>query len=169
MVDTTYARRAPFSGTAIYLDRVSRALSQIEGLELLEVANPRRGLPAGGGIGSLRNLLMDLSWAALELPRLARRQGADVVHHALPARSPGCAQAITVHDLSFERRPDCFDRGFRTYAHYAHRGAARAADAVICVSQTTATDVRELWGIPSERIVVARHGPGQLGDRASLD
>ena len=70
-------------------------------------------------------------------------------------------QVITVHDLAFERVPDCFDRGFRTYAHIAHRSAARRAQAVICVSETTAHDVRELWGVAPERIVVARHGPGQ--------
>jgi glycosyltransferase involved in cell wall biosynthesis len=33
---------------------------------------------------------------------------------------------------------------------------------VICISETTAADVRELWGVPAERIVVAPHGPGQL-------
>jgi alpha-1,3-rhamnosyl/mannosyltransferase len=32
---------------------------------------------------------------------------------------------------------------------------------VICVSHTTASDVREVWGIEVERIVVAPHGPGQ--------
>ena len=35
------------------------------------------------------------------------------------------------------------------------------AAAVICVSETTARDVRELWAVPAERIVVAPHGPGQ--------
>jgi glycosyltransferase involved in cell wall biosynthesis len=116
----------------------------------------------------VRNLLADLTWAQLELPRQARRHAADVIHHPLPARSPRFPQVVTVHDLSFERLPECFDRGFRVFAHHAHRAAARAAGAVICVSQTTAADVRELWEIPPERIVVARHGPGQLVDsRAS--
>jgi glycosyltransferase involved in cell wall biosynthesis len=32
---------------------------------------------------------------------------------------------------------------------------------LICVSETTAEDVRELWGVDPDRIVVARHGPGQ--------
>jgi alpha-1,3-rhamnosyl/mannosyltransferase len=68
---------------------------------------------------------------------------------------------VTVHDLAFERLPEAFDPRFRMYAHWAHRAAARRAGAVICVSETTAADVRSLWGVPSERIVVARHGPGQ--------
>ncbi len=161
LIDTTYARRAPFSGTAIYLDRLLDALSAIEGIEPVPVSNSRRGLPAGGGVGSVRNLLADLWWAEVELPRLTRRHRADVVHHPLPARSPRVRQVITAHDLAFERLPEYFDWGFRRFAHHAHRAAARAAGAVVCVSETTAADVRDFWAIPSERIVVARHGPGQ--------
>jgi glycosyltransferase involved in cell wall biosynthesis len=102
-------------------------------------------------------------WATVELPRLAGRVGADVIHHPLPAISPvaRAAQVVTVADLAFERLPHHFDRGFRTYAHLAHRAAARAAAAVICVSETTAADARSAWGVSGERIVVAPHGPGQ--------
>jgi glycosyltransferase involved in cell wall biosynthesis len=70
-------------------------------------------------------------------------------------------QVVTVHDLAFERLPGHFDRAYRTFAHYCHRAAARRATAVICVSETTARDVTELWGVPAERIVIAAHGPGQ--------
>jgi glycosyltransferase involved in cell wall biosynthesis len=94
---------------------------------------------------------------------LARRAGADLIHHPLPARGRigALPQVVTVHDLSFERLPEHFDRRFRIYAHYAHRSAALAAGAVICPSRTTALDVEALWGVPEKRIVVARHGPGQ--------
>jgi glycosyltransferase involved in cell wall biosynthesis len=163
LLDTTYARRAPYSGTAIYLSAIRDALTRAGLAEVIERSNPRRRPPAGGGLGSTRNLLVDQWWTTVELPRLARKLGVDVIHHPLPAlaRVAPAAQAITVHDLSFERLPDRFDRGFRTYAHLAHRAAARRAGAVICVSETTSRDVRELWGIDAERIIVAPHGPGQ--------
>jgi glycosyltransferase involved in cell wall biosynthesis len=105
----------------------------------------------------------DQWWTELELPRLARLCDADVLHHPLPASAIRCpvAQVITVHDLAFERLPDGFDPAFRTYARLFHRAAARRAAAVVCVSQTTAADVRERWGVPGERVVVAPHGPGQ--------
>lgn len=167
LIDTTYARRAPFSGTAVYLERLAAALAQIEGIELVEVANHRRRAPGGAASRRVGNLLADLWWERVELPRLARRHRAEVIHHPLPARSRRHAQVVTVHDLAFERLPECFDRGFRFYAHISHRAATRAADAVICVSQTTAADVRELWGVAPERIVLARHGPGQLSNRAA--
>jgi glycosyltransferase involved in cell wall biosynthesis len=164
LIDTTYRRRAPYSGTAVYLARLVNALAGTGEVDVLTVANARRGPPAGGGLGSLRNLLADLWWSEVALPRLARRLGAEVIHHPLPAvaRGSGIAQVITVHDLAFERLPACFDRGFRVYAHLAQRRAARGADAVICVSQTTASDVHDLWRVPADRIVVARHGPGQV-------
>jgi glycosyltransferase involved in cell wall biosynthesis len=163
LLDTTYARRAPYSGTAIYLRSIQDALERSGRAEVVPAANPRRRAPAGGGLGSARNLLIDQWWVALELPRLARGLRADVIRHPLPALSPvtSSAQVITVHDLGFERLPDRFDRGFRTFAHLAHRTAARRAGAVICVSHTTADDVRLLWGARPERILVATHGPGQ--------
>jgi glycosyltransferase involved in cell wall biosynthesis len=163
MIDTTYARRAPFSGTAVYVNRLCEALRRGDGVELVEASNPRRRLPAGGGLGSARNLLVDEWWTSIELPRLARRAGADVIHHPLPARGriAAPAQVVTVHDLSFERLPEDFDPRFRVYAHHAHRSAALAAGAVICPSRTTAAEVGALWGVPEKRIVIARHGPGQ--------
>ncbi len=163
LLDTTYARRAPNSGTAVYLAAIEQALNRSGLVEVLTAANPRRQPPAGGGLGSVRNLLADQWWSAFELPRLAGKLDVQVIHHPLPALAPmaSAAQVITVHDLAFERLPDRFDRGFRTYAHLAHQTAARRAGAVICVSRTTARDARELWGVPAEHIVVAPHGPGQ--------
>jgi glycosyltransferase involved in cell wall biosynthesis len=182
LIDTTYARRAPLSGTGIYIRQLCAELSTLPGVELIEVANRRRRPPAGGGLGSVRNLTGDVWWALAELPRLARRHGAEVLHHPLPAALPGAlpgaftprpglgglgpptgraAQVVTVVDLAFERLPDHFARGYRTYAHHTHRAGARAAAAVIAISETTAADAREFWGVPAERIVVAHLGPGQ--------
>ena len=160
MIDTTYARRGP-TGTGVYLERIVPALREL-GLDVVEVANQRRRPPAGGGPGSWRNAAEDRRWSAVELPRRARAAGVGVLHHALPATSPGAIpQVVTVHDVAFQRLPDAFDPRFRAFARRAHRRAARRARAVICPSHTTATDVAALWGVPWERIVVASHGPGQ--------
>lgn len=163
LLDTTYAGRAPHSGTAVYLERLAQALSELDGVEVVEVYNRRRRPPGGGGIASVRNALADRWWVEVELPRLARAAAADVIHHPLPAHAhtTKAPQVITVHDLAFERLPDRFDRSYRAFAHSQHRGAARRAAAVVCVSETTARDIRELWGLNRDRIVVARHGPGQ--------
>ncbi len=161
LLDTTYAQRGP-SGTGVYVQRLAAALREA-GVDVVEAANAERSPPAGGGLGSVRNLALDARWTQVELPRRARKAAADVLHHPLPAlaaRSP-CAQVVTVHDLAFERLPELFAPGFRRYASLTHRLAARGAQAVVCVSQTTRRDALARWGLDPARIVVAPHGPGQ--------
>ncbi len=161
LLDTTYARRGP-SGTGVYIDRLAGAL-RAEGVEVIEAANARRPAPAGGGLGSVRNLALDARWTQVELPRRARDARADVLHHPLPAlavRAP-CPQVVTIHDLAFERLPALFSPAFRRYASQTHRRAARGADAVVAVSETTRRDARARWGLDDAKIVVALHGPGQ--------
>jgi glycosyltransferase involved in cell wall biosynthesis len=146
----------------VYLDRLVPALVGL-GIEVVELANERRGPPAGGGLGSVRNAVEDRWWTAVELPLRAARARADVLHHALPARSLGAPmpQVVTVHDLAFERLPDAFDPRFAAFARSMHRRAVRGAGALVCVSQTTARDAAARWNVPRERMVVAPHGPGQ--------
>ena len=169
LLDTTFALRG-LSGTGVYLARLTDAL-RAAGVEVVEAAHERRPRPAGGGLRSARNLALDAAWTQVELPRLARRTGADLLHHPLPAlsRRTGCPQVVTVHDLAFERMPEHFAPAFRAWASRAHRAAARGADAVVCVSETTRLDVMARWGVPAERIVVARHGPGQEPDHLARE
>jgi glycosyltransferase involved in cell wall biosynthesis len=161
LLDMTYALRG-HSGTAVYLERLSAALRE-EGVEVVEAADERRPMPAGGGAGSARNLARDTWWTQVALPRRARAAGADVLHHPLPALARGacCPQVVTVHDLAFERLPGQFAPAFRRWASQTHRRAARGAAAVVCVSQTTKRDAMARWGLDEARIFVAAHGPGQ--------
>jgi glycosyltransferase involved in cell wall biosynthesis len=168
LIDASYARRAPNSGSGIYIRRLVAELRTLPQVQPVPVLDARRGTPAGGGLRSARNLVHDLGWSSIALPAWARRRGAALIHHPLPAHAPRCPlpQVITVHDLAFERLPDAFAPAFRRYAHLAHRAAARRAAAVICVSEATAADVRALWGVPDARIVVAPLGPGQFDTRS---
>ena len=163
LIDTTFAQRAPQSGTGIYVERLCAALTALDDVDVVTASNLRRRPPAGGGLGSIRNLVADELWTQIELPRRARAAGADLIHHPLPAfaHASRVPQAITVHDLAYEALPDKFDPAFRLIARRTHRAAALRAGAVICVSQTTARDVQTRWGVRPERILVAPHGPGQ--------
>ncbi len=160
LIDVSALNRAP-SGTAVYLERLLPALAA-EGVDV--VTARRRARPrGGGGPRSYLNAAAEAAWIAGELPRRARSASADVLHHPLPAfaRRAPCPQVVTVHDLAFERLPDLFDARYRALARRRHRAAARRAGAVIVPSRATALDVRALWGIDAQRIVVAPHGPGQ--------
>jgi glycosyltransferase involved in cell wall biosynthesis len=163
LIDSTYAARAPLSGTAVYLENLIAELTAQGEVEVAQAANERRAPPAGGGAGSALNAAVDTWWSEMELPRLARRAKADVIHHALPARAHGRAipQVVTVYDLAFEALPGMFDRRFATYAHLTYRQATQAAEGVIAISETTAREVTRRWRIPATRITVARLGPGQ--------
>lgn len=162
LLDATFARRGP-SGTGVYVERLAAALRD-QGVEVVAAVNERRRPPA---TGSARNLAEDARWTQIELRRLARAAGADVIHHPLPAHIAGApaAQVVTVHDLAFEALPQAFDPRFATFARRAHRLAARRADAVIAVSEATKRELQERWKVEA---TVARHGPGQeltVGER----
>ena len=161
LVDTSYALRGP-SGTATYILELTAALRR-RGTLIIEVSNERRRPPAGGGLGSVRNLLADRRWVNRKLPQLAAETGAKLIHHPLApicAQAP-CPQVVTIHDLAFELHPEHFDARFVRWARREHRRSAEEAAVVICVSQATADDVVERWGIREDRIVIAHHGPGQ--------
>jgi glycosyltransferase involved in cell wall biosynthesis len=158
LLDTSYALRGP-SGTGVYIEQLAAAL-EAEGVEVVDVANRRRGAPGQGRAQSAANLVADLRWSAVELPRLARAAKVDVIHHPMPTHSTWARvpQVITVHDLAFVSHPGMFDRPFALWTGVAHRLAARRADAVICVSEATRDELRERFGVDG---LVARHGPGQ--------
>ncbi|MDQ6749953.1 MAG: glycosyltransferase family 4 protein, partial [Actinomycetota bacterium] len=158
------------TGTGVYLRALCGALRELD-VDLVTACNRRRRPPAGGGAGSWANLAGDRWWTQVELPRRARGVGADVLHHPLPAHSTAasCAQVVTVHDLGYERLPDCFDPRFRAFARLAYPRAARRADAVVCVSETTSRDVAARWALAGDRVVVAPHGPGQETVAAPAD
>jgi glycosyltransferase involved in cell wall biosynthesis len=153
LLDTTPLAHGP-SGTAVYVERLAQALRE-EGVDVVEHANARRGLPGTGR--SLRNLAADVRYTQADL----RRSGVDVIHHPLPTLTVGTriAQVVTVHDLAFEALPHAFDPRFRAYARLVHRQAARHAQTVITPSAATARDLRERWGVVNAHVIP--HGPGQ--------
>ena len=96
---------------------------------------------------------------AWTLPRLLRRLGADLVHtqYAMPLRCP-CPAVVTVHDVSFAREAALMSRKDRVVFRRVVPRAVRSAARVLTVSERTKADLVELYGVPSERIVVTPNG-----------
>ncbi len=99
-------------------------------------------------------------WEQFRLPRLLRREPADVIFspgYSLP-RAPGRPSLVTIHDLAFEHRPGDF--GFRELRRrrYLARSAARAATRVLTDTGRTAADLRQRYGVPAERVAVVPLG-----------
>ena len=99
-------------------------------------------------------------WEQFRLPRLLRREPADVIFspgYSLP-RAPGRPSLVTIHDLAFEHLPGDF--GFRELRRrrYLARRAARAATRVLTDTGRTAADLRQRYGVPAERVAVVPLG-----------
>lgn len=75
----------------------------------------------------------------------------------LPRKLP-CRGVATVHDLAFMRFPEQYPLDFRLYWNRVMRGLAESPHRFVCVSHTTAADVRELLGVPAERVHVVPSG-----------
>ena len=109
-------------------------------------------------------------WRELRLPLWAAGRRPDVLwapEGVLPRVCP-VPGVVTVHDLApllFPgSKPPELERSYRT----SRRRSARAARRVICVSETTARDVGERWGVARERLAVIPNGVDERfrpGDR----
>jgi glycosyltransferase involved in cell wall biosynthesis len=100
----------------------------------------------------------------LLLPRLAAREGVDLVH-SLASTAPARGRfrrVVTVHDLIYARFPEAHagirDLGMRALVPLA----VRRSDRVIADSQSTRDDLVELLGAPAGRIDVVPLGLGTM-------
>ena len=148
LIDARDAYLEPLRGWGRY---VRELVTHLEGVETVD---------RGGR-------LPEVFFEQVQLPRIARRRRADVLHAPnvfLPLRRP-CAGVVTVHDLAFEALPQDFSR--RTGAKYrwfAPR-AVRSAERVICVSRFTADDVVARYGADERKIRVIPNAPSlAVGD-----
>ena len=99
-------------------------------------------------------------WEQFRLPRLLRREPADVLFspgYSLP-RTAGRPSLVTIHDLSFELLPRDF--GFRELRRrrYLARSAARTATRVLTDTRRTAADLRQRYRLPADRVAVVPLG-----------
>ena len=94
-------------------------------------------------------------------PLAVRRSGADVYWSPaglLPLGPLGMPAAITVHDLAIYRHPEWFPPGQWLSTRVVVPRSIRRAGAIIAVSESTARDLKDLFGV--ERVSVVHHGVG---------
>ncbi len=104
------------------------------------------------GSSNLRRLLA-------ELPALARRVGAQVIHstYAAPPATDR-ARVVTIHDLSFVGHPAWFGARDRAVLNSGVRWAARHAERIVVPSRDTRADVLALPGVSADRVAVIAEG-----------
>jgi glycosyltransferase involved in cell wall biosynthesis len=111
-----------------------------------------------------------LAWEQTRLPGVIR--DLDVcVHHSPHYTMPEASRlprVVTVHDLTFFDHPEWHERTKAVFFRRAIRVAARHAETIVCVSETTAARLRALCP-PRGRLVVIRHGVDQTKFRPVED
>jgi glycosyltransferase involved in cell wall biosynthesis len=95
----------------------------------------------------------------LAFPRLARDEGAALVHvqYFVAPRLPAPC-VVTVHDLSFTRRPELFGWRDRLLLGGLVPSSVRRARHVIAVSEFTRGDLIDRYGIDPARVTAIRNG-----------
>ena len=106
--------------------------------------------------------VLNLAWHRLEWPPVERFAGAvDVAHSTHPLLLPSRDRAVkvtTVYDLDFLDHPGRTRAEIRRdYPALAARHAQRA-DLVVVISEHTARQVRNRFGVAADRIVLCRPG-----------
>lgn len=76
----------------------------------------------------------------------------------LPLGDVGCPSVITVHDLAIYRNPKWFPARQPLSTRLVVPRSVLRADVVIAVSESTASDIVDIFGIPRWRIEVVPHG-----------
>ncbi len=99
-------------------------------------------------------------WRSLGIPRAARSRDLDIYHglsHELPltAFGPRTRTVVSMHDLLFLTHPQLYPWIDRQLYAFKYRQSCLRADMVVAISQKTADDVHEIFGLSRERIRVA--------------
>ncbi|MSO44084.1 MAG: glycosyltransferase family 1 protein [Thermoleophilia bacterium] len=128
-------------------------------LDVLFADGPR-GLPRRNVLTSLGNLIIDMVWLGVLLPRTARKHGAALIHSPMnwgPVRGR-TPITVMIQDLAYERMPESYPAPFRMWASLLGRRTARRATLVMATTRAGLHDVQEIYRVPSDRIRVVPLG-----------
>jgi len=100
-----------------------------------------------------------LAWEQARLPQLLTRLAPDVHHspHYTMPESAEVARVVTVHDLTFFDHPEWHQRSKVAVFRRAIRVAARHAEGLVCVSESTARRLGRICGYRGDMRVIP-HG-----------
>ena len=155
------------AGTARHVSELTAALDREPEIELRRYSFGGGSRPAAA--------MRDAVWYPAVLPVKAARDGVDVLHcptFRAPPRSR-VPLVVTFHDLAVIRHPEAFNRWTRRYSAATLPQIARAAAALIAVSEFTKRELLELLGVPDEKVRVIPNavapffrpdGPASEGD-----
>jgi glycosyltransferase involved in cell wall biosynthesis len=123
----------------------------------LAAAAPNSRIVVPSGIGSRPARLL---WEQFGLPRLAHREGVDLIfspHYTMPVFA-GRPVVVTLHDATFFSHPELHSRGKRLFFRSWIRYSLRRSAAVIVPSKATQSELVRWAAASAAHITVAYHG-----------
>lgn len=100
-------------------------------------------------------------WGTIRLPYLIKKLKLDVFwgpNFVLPARVKESKYFVSIYDLAAWKFPDTIERSNAVRLHLRAGSACKRADGIIAISQTTADDITEIFGIRTDNIKVCYCG-----------
>ena len=163
-VDLNPATREVVTGTEVFAREVGSRLEEAapDLRWRFYASRPRAGIGVDLVVVPFPRL-----WSQVRLPLALARQRPDLLFvpsHAVPFAWLGKALTV-VHDLAFERHPHAYSDAERAYLQITTRWAARRCPLLITVSESTKTDLVDLYGVKPERIRVVPLGGGEQVER----
>jgi glycosyltransferase involved in cell wall biosynthesis len=119
-----------------------------------------------------RRMFLPVSRMGARLLEGWKGSGRDEIWHStyytLPKNWQG-KQVATLHDAVHELYPDLYDTPFDDHLRLQKRQSIEAADAVICVSETTRQEASGYYGVEPERLVVIHNACSPIFRRIEMD
>jgi glycosyltransferase involved in cell wall biosynthesis len=153
-----HAFASPAGGVRRYVSELYGALAGIApDVDVVAIGAPAgTPLPPRVTRRAVRSLPTNLGWMAASLPLAARGAGLDVFHApAYTAPLWGVhPQVLTIHDVSYERKPEWNPYRNDRLRRAFYRRAALAADRIITDSAFSRQEIVAAYGIADSRIDV---------------
>jgi glycosyltransferase involved in cell wall biosynthesis len=168
-MDARAMARQP-TGVGRYVRNLARALSRLEEAPELRLYLPEQGAAAAIGEAreevlrtpaALRGLDNMFTWTHARLPLHLARRPVDLLHgtfYTLPALCP-CPAVVTIHDITFDLRPDWFTPRARLALSGFAASSARKARHVLTVSECSRRDILQRYGLPPDRVTAIPLAP----------
>jgi glycosyltransferase involved in cell wall biosynthesis len=159
-VDVNPATREIATGTEVYTRELCTRLPAVapEIDWRFFASRARSGLGLDVTVLPFRRL-----WSQVRLPAALAGARPDLLFipaHSIPFAWPGRALTV-VHDLAFERHPEAYSRSERALLKLTTRWAAARCPVLITVSDSTRSDLADLYGVDPSRVRVVPNGGGE--------
>lgn len=156
---------SPAGGVRRYVSELYAAIAEHHpDVEVVAIgAPPDAELPAGMRRRPAITFPTNLGWMAASIPLAARGAALDV-YHAPAYTAPLWGvhpQVLTIHDVSYERRPEWNAYRNDPVRRLFYRVSAHVADRIVTDSAFSRTEITAAYGVPEHRIDVVPLAAGR--------